>query len=140
MGFLFNLIGGLSVQSYLVIACLFGGFGAGFYLEHLRFSEYQIDVENAGKAQEAYNKSVEQQHAQITKGIQDEYDAKLSLVKQSYASGMHNSSGSSMSVIPNTTISVNDPTAVIVLAEQCSETTLQLVELQKWINEQAGIK
>ena len=40
-----------------------------------------------------------------------------------------------------TTPKIADATAAYsVLAGQCAETTLQLVELQKWINEQIGIK
>ena len=35
MKFLLNLIGGLGGQAYLYIALVFGGFSAGFYVEHL---------------------------------------------------------------------------------------------------------
>ena len=49
MGFLLSLFGGSSVQIYIYLAVLFAGFGGGFYIEHVRFAEYQTEVENIAK-------------------------------------------------------------------------------------------
>jgi hypothetical protein len=125
------------VKVGLVIAFICAIFGSGFYLEHLRFVKYQIEVESAAKAQEAHNKAVEQQHQLITKGIQDEYEAKLSAIK-SYYGGLHHPSSSSMPKLSNPASGVDESTANQLLA--CATTTQQLVSLQKWINEQVGIK
>jgi hypothetical protein len=140
LGYAMDFIGGSSVQIYIYLALAIGGFGAGFYVEHLRFANYQMEVENIGKAAEAHNKAVEQQHQQITKGIQDEYDAKLSLLRQYYANGVRQPSSSTMSPISTTTSIANATAAYNRLAQDCAMTTLQLTELQKWLNESIGIK
>ena len=94
-----SFIGGSSVQIYIYLAILFAGFGGGFYLEHLRFQEFRLEVEMVGKAAEAREKAVEQQHALINEGIKNEYQAKLSAVRNFYASGVHNPSSGTMSGI-----------------------------------------
>ena len=141
MNFLFNLLGGPSGQIYIYLALVLGGFGAGFYVEHLRFSEYKNAVEIAAQKQEAEVESIKKQHQLVTKGIQDEYDAKLNLVRQYYANGVRNPNGSSTVPGLSTTAKIADVAAAYnLLAGQCAETTVQLIELQKWINEQIGIK
>jgi hypothetical protein len=139
LDFATSLIGGSSVQIYLYVALAVGGFGAGFYVEHLRFANYKTEVEAVAKAQEAHVQAVQEQHKLVTKGIQDEYDAKLGLIRQYYANGVRQSSGSPVSGISTTSAISNATTAYNQLAEQCSQTTLMLVELQKWVNEQMGI-
>jgi len=134
-----EFMGGSSVQIYIYIGLLLGGFGVGFYVEHLRFSNYQIQVEQAAKAQEAHNESVKKQHEIVTKGIQDEYDAKLSLLRQYYSNGVRQPSSSTASPISTTASIANASAAYNQLAYQCSQTTLMLVELQKWLTEQVGI-
>ena len=135
-----DFIGGSSVQIYIYLALAIGGFGAGFYVEHLRFANYKEEVESVAKAQEAHVKSIEEQHKLVTKGIQDEYDAKLGLIRQYYANGVRQPSSSTMSNLSTTTAISNANTAYAELAANCAQTTLMLVELQKWINEQIGIK
>jgi hypothetical protein len=139
LGYAMDFIGGSSVQIYIYLALAIGGFGAGFYLEHLRFANYQIEVENMAKAAEAKNKAVEQQHKLVTQGIQDEYDAKLSLLRQYYSNGVRQPSSNTMPNISTATAISNANTAYAELAANCAQTTLMLVELQKWINEQIGI-
>ena len=135
-----SLVGGSSVQIYIYLALAIGGFGAGFYVEHLRFANYQEEVESVAKAQEAHVKSIEEQHKLVTKGIQDEYDAKLSLVRSYYANGVRQPSSSTVSNLSTTTAIANANAAYAELAGRCSETTLMLVELQRWVNEQSNIK
>jgi D-ribose pyranose/furanose isomerase RbsD len=125
------------VKVGLALAFICAIFAAGFYVEHLRFVKYEIEVESAAKAQEAHNKAVEQQHQLVTKSIQDEYEAKLSAIK-SYYGGLHYSSSSKLSIVTNSPSRVDESTANQLLA--CATTTQQLVSLQKWINEQVGIK
>jgi len=45
MSFLLKLIGGFGGQVYLYIALIFGGFSAGYYVEHLRFVDYKQEVQ-----------------------------------------------------------------------------------------------
>lgn len=113
---------------------------AGFYVEHLRFENYQIQVESIGKQAEEHTKAVVAEQKVITDKVSTDYENKIANIKQSYSNGLQHSGSGSMSVIPNTTIRTDDPTAILVLAEQCTETTQQLVSLQQWVNEQVGIK
>ena len=115
------------------------GFGYGKY-QHNQYVEFKAEVIAAGKAQEAHNESVKKQSELINKGIQNEYEAKLSAVR-SYYSGLQRNSGSgSVSGISNPAISSNESAAYYQLAESCSETTVQTLALQDWILQQAGIK
>ena len=92
------------------------------------------------ETQEAKVESIQKQHELVTKGIQNEYDAKLALLRQYYANGVRQPSASKVSGISPTSSSADAITAYNILAGQCAETTQQLVSLQKWLNEQIGIK
>ena len=137
-----SFVGGSSVQIYIYLAIVFGGFSAGFYVEHLRFSAYEIKVEAAGAAAQAKTESIQKQHEIVTKGIKDEYDAKLSALRSYYKSTSvwNNNGGSTVSSLSPTSKSTDVISAYNELAGNCAQTTLMLVELQKWLNEQIGIK
>jgi hypothetical protein len=127
-----SLLGGLCV----VI------FGSGWWMGYSRYIEYKKQVEIAAKEQEAKVESIQKQHELVTKGISDEYDAKLAAVRNYYKSTSvwNNNGGSKTSGLSTAPSAVDVAAAYDLLARQCGETTLQLVELQKWINEQVGIK
>ena len=137
-----DFIGGSSVQIYIYLAILLGGFSAGFYVEHLRFSAYETKVEAAGAEAQAKTESIQKQHEIVTKGIKDEYDTKLSALRNYYKStSVWNNNGSStLSSLSTTPKSADVIAAYNELAGNCAQTTLMLVELQKWLNEQIGIK
>ena len=105
-----------------------------------RYIEYKKSVEIAAKEQEAKVESIQQQHELVKKGIQDEYDAKLSLLRQYYSNGVRQPDSSKLSGISTTASIANATTAYNQLASQCSETTLMLVELQKWLTETYSVK
>ena len=134
-----DFIGGSNVQIYLYLALAIGGFGAGFYVEHLRFANYQEEVQAIAQKQEEHNESIKKQHELVTKGIQDEYDAKLSLLRQYYSNGVRQPSSGSMSNLSTTAAIANANATYGELAANCAQTTLMLVELQKWIAQQVGI-
>jgi hypothetical protein len=115
-------------------------FGSGFWLGNSRYVRYKAEVEVAAKAQEAKVESIQQQHELVKKGIQDEYDAKLSLLRQYYSNGVRQPDPSKLSGISTTAAISNATTAYNQLAGQCAETTLMLVELQKWLTETYSIK
>ena len=126
----------LFIGLLLVCGCFYG------YVEHNRFSAYRAKVESEAKVQEAKVQSITKQQALVTKGIQDEYDAKLTAIRNYYKSTSmwNNGSASKVSGL-STAPSVADViSSYNVLAGQCAETTAQVIELQKWINEQIGIK
>jgi hypothetical protein len=145
MGFLITLLNGgagIYVKIGFVVMVLLGAYGAGWHSRDVDFSAYKAEVKAEADKQIAKNESIQKQQELVKKGIQDEYDAKLSLLRQYYSNGVRQQSSSS-SLPPNSGIAPKQFDALAaynVLAGQCAETTLMLVELQKWLNEQMGIK
>jgi hypothetical protein len=115
-------------------------FGSGWWMGYSRYVEYKKSVEIAAKAQEAHVESIQKQHELVTKGISNEYDAKLALLRQYYANGVRQPNSSSVSNLSTTSAIANASAAYAELIGQCAETTQQLVSLQSWINEQMGVK
>jgi len=117
-------------------------FGYGRY-EHNRYVAFKVQVESLAKVQEAKIESIEKQQKLVTKGIEDEYNAKLTAIRNYYKStSVFNNPGSSK--VPTNNATAPSATGVIasynLLAGACAETTQQLVSLQDWIKEQVGIK
>jgi hypothetical protein len=129
---------GLTLSGYIMIAltvlALFG-VGYGKY-EHNALVAYKTEVTTIANKQIAENKAKIKEQELINKGIINEYQAKLSAIK-SYYGGMHNPSSSSMPTLSDTTSTVNGSPSDQLLA--CSYTTQQLVSLQDWIKQQAGL-
>ena len=136
----------LSVIDYvkvgLCILLLGGSWYLGYRFEHLRFTKFQDEVQQQAAVQEAKVEALNKQHQLVTKGIQDEYEAKLAAVRNYYKSTSvwNNNGGSTVSGISTAPKSADVISAYNELAGNCAQTTLQLVELQKWINEQVGIR
>ena len=136
----------LSVLTYVkmgvCVALLAGTWYLGYSFEHKRFVDFQHVVREEAAKQEAKVESITKQQTLVTKGIQDEYDAKLSAIRNYYKSTSMWNNGSKQQVSglsPSSQLS-NAIASYNQLAESCSMTTLQLVELQKWVNEQLGLK
>lgn len=131
----------LPISTWIMIALsvvALGGIGYGKY-ESAQYAAYRTDVEAKAKAQEVQIESLKKQQTLTTQSIEKEYNAKLALIRQYYANGVQ--SGSSKMPGLSTTSSIADATAVYnVLASQCSEVTLQLLEFQNWINAQVGLQ
>jgi len=117
----------------LLISIMFGGY------EHFAYKQYRSDIEALGKAQVAAIEATKKQQELATKGIEDAYKSKIDAIRASYGR-MHDTNSGAMPTIPNTSIRFDDATANMVFAEQCTETTQQLISIQEWINLQAGIK
>jgi hypothetical protein len=109
-------------------------FIGGFYVEHLRFQAYQEKVISDGKVQEQHNKDLLKERDLENAKIKSNYDNQLAIIKRLY-----NTSGSNLSSPSATLISVNGYTTDPVFAEQCANTTAQLVNLQQWIKDQVGL-
>lgn len=112
------------------------GASFGWYFPHRALVEYKTSVEVAAKAQEEKVKSIRSQQELVTKGIQNEYEAKLSAIR-AYYGGMHNSSSGAMPSLSNPSAGINGSPADQLLA--CAATTQQLVSLQEWVKEQSGL-
>jgi len=129
------------VKAILLIALVCGVFFAGWHTRDRDFTIYKDQVRIEAEKAQAHTESVQKQQALITKGIQDEYDAKLALLRQYYANGVRNNNGgNSVSSISSTSKLSDAITAYNQLASDCAATTLQVVTLQQWVNEQLGIK
>jgi len=141
MSFLLKLIGGFGGQVYLYIALVFGGFSAGFYVEHLRFSDYRQEVQIAGEKQQAETAAKIKEQEIINENIKQTYEARLTSIHTFYT-GMLDSRTRNLSASdPNATITINGETHnVLLVAEQCAQTTEQLMTLQEWVNQQVNLK
>jgi len=133
----------LSVINYVkigLVAFIFcGGLYLGYSMEHSRFVAYQERVEAAGKAQEAKNEQILKEQKVTTERITNDYKSQLARV-HGYYSGMHDTSGGSVSNPSNTLVRINGYTTDPVFAELCASTTAQTVALQQFIQEQLTIK
>ena len=117
-------------------------FGSGYWMGYSRYIEYKKSVEIVAKTQEAKVESIQKQHELVTKGIANEYEAKLAALRNYYKSTSvwNNPSSSKVSGISTAPTVADVATAYNLLAGQCAETTQQVVSLQDWINAQIGIK
>ena len=134
----------MNLQAIISSAALafLAGAASGWKYEHGRFTAFKEEIVVVSAKQEAQVESIHKQQALVTKGIKDEYDAKLSAVRNYYKSTSvwDNTSGSKVPGLSTAPSSADVIAAYNVLAGQCAETTLQLTQLQKWLNEQIGIK
>jgi hypothetical protein len=132
---------GAYIKAGLLIVLVCGVFFAGWHTRDRDFTVYKLAQQAIVEKQQAENESIKKQHELVTKGIQDEYDAKLALIRQYYANGVRSNNGSNpMSSISSTSKLSDAITAYNQLASDCAATTLQTVTLQQWIIEQMAIK
>ena len=117
-------------------------FASGWGLRNRDFNDYKQEVSNAVKAQEAHVESVKKQQALVTKGIENEYEAKITALRNYYKSTSvwNNGSTSKMSGLSAAPSATDVIASYNELAGNCAQTTQQLVSLQAWLNEQVGIK
>jgi hypothetical protein len=128
------------IYAALALAAV-GGIGYGKY-QSAKYEAFKTQVEVLGKVQEAKVESITKQQAIVTKGIENEYNAKLAAVRNYYKSTSvwnNPNSGKTGGISPTPSIS-DVITSYNVLAGQCAETTAQTVALQDWIKQQVGIK
>ena len=127
--------------SYVRLGILAGLFIAGLLLgwgyEHRNLVAYKEEVEAVAKIQQAKNESIVKQQTLVNKGIENEYQAKLSALK-SYYGGLRRPNSGSMSAIPQSTLGIDGKATNLELA--CAYTTQQLVSLQAWVQQQLEVK
>ena len=132
---------GTYVKAILLIALVCGVFFAGWHTRDRDFTIYKDQVRIEAEKAQAHTESIKKQQEITTKGIQDEYDAKLALIRQYYANGVRNNNGASTVSGISSTSKLSDAIAAYnQLAADCAATTLQTVTLQQWITEQMAIK
>lgn len=139
MNFLISLLGNLSGQVYIYLAVALGGFSAGFYVEHLRFADFESKVALEAQKQIDANTAKKKEQEIINDNVKKTYEANVSNIHNFYSS-LHNASSGSMSYNANATATINGKTVdILLVAEQCAQTTQQLITLQDWINQQLGL-
>lgn len=124
----------------LVFAAFASGAYSGYKYEHRKFEAYKLQVAVVAAQKEAENISVKKQQDLISKGIANEYEAKIAAIRNYYTDRMRNpnASGGSLSPIPPATIGIDGKATNLELA--CAYTTQQLVSLQDWVRDQVAVK
>lgn len=122
------------------VVIFLSGLGAGWKYEHNRFMDFKQAIAVEAAKQEAKVESITKQQDLVTKGITNEYEAKLAAIRNFYSSGMRNPSSGGVSGISPAPKGTDAETAYPILAGQCAQTTAQLTSLQDWVNTQVGIK
>ena len=117
-------------------------FGSGWWVGYSKYLDFKKEVEVTAKLQEEKVKSIRSQQELVTKGIENEYEAKLSAIRNYYKSTSvwNNTSSSKVSGLSTAPSATDVITAYNLLAGQCAETTAQTIALQDWIKQQVGIK
>jgi hypothetical protein len=117
-------------------------FGVGYRMGYSKYLDFKKEVEIVAHAQEAKVESIQKQHELVTKGIENEYEAKLSAVRNYYKSTSvwNNSSSGKTSGISAAPTIADVISSYNLLAGQCAETTIQTIALQDWIKAEIGIK
>ena len=140
MKFLISLLGGLSGQTYIYLVLVLGSFSSGFYIEHIRFVDFQDKVKIVAEQQIAENKAKLKEQELINRGVTDAYNANVSNIHTFY-NRMLNSDSGATTTLSTASITINGETHnLLLVAEQCAQTTQQLVSLIDWTNQQIGIK
>ena len=126
----------------IAASLLLGAFATGWGLRNRDFNDYKQEVNHAAKAQEAHVESIKKQQALVTKGIENEYEAKIATLRNYYKSTSvwNNGSSSKVSGISAAPSAADVIASYNILAGQCAETTAQTIALQDWIKAQIGIK
>jgi hypothetical protein len=104
--------------------------------------DFKKEVEVVAKVQEAKVESIRSQQELVTKGIENEYEAKIAALRNYYKSTSvwNNTSSGKVSGISPAPSATDVITAYNLLAGQCAETTAQTIALQDWLKQQIGIK
>ena len=120
----------------VAVVALFGsGWLTGYEHEHKNFVQFKAQVEAVAQAAEIKTKETEARHEADKQEIEQDYKDRIASVQRRYADRLRQPSGGKVPRATNPTNRLNEATANSdpYLVEQCAETTLQLVELQRWV-------
>ena len=124
------------VYAVLSLAAV-GGIGYGKY-QSVKYDAYVSKAEAQAKEQDMINLYKAKEAAQVNEKVKNDYENKLSIIKRTY-SGVRFTNPQQTGVISNTTSATDGTPTDPQFIEKCAITTLQLVSLQAWLNEQIGI-
>lgn len=130
------------VKITIIVVILSTAFGSGWWMGYSRYIEYKKEVAVTAKAQEAHVESIKKQQALVSKGIENEYEAKLSAIRNYYKSTSvwNNPSSGKMSGLSTAPSATDAIAAYNEIAGLCAQTTAQTIALQDWIRQQVDIK
>jgi hypothetical protein len=140
-------------KQFAMLALFLAGVYLGYSYEHAKFETFVAKVETQAKVAEALVAEKEKRQKAISENITKEYANAVNKIKKHYASVSlatsvrvlnNNTSGSEVSHLSNTSTGVDENTEDFVpnsfggqdLVLHCSQDVLQLLFLQKWVEEQ----
>jgi hypothetical protein len=126
---LYKILGFVGV----VVALVGFGYYNGYSAEKKRFDAFKAQIEAATIAQDKVNQQIIKRQDLVTKGITNEYKAKIARLESVY-NGVQYSNSAAVSSSSSTTTGADEKTKNLVL--DCAITTQQLLSLQDWIEEQ----
>ena len=130
---------GTYLKAILLIGLVCGIFFAGWHTRDRDFTIYKDQIRIAAEKQQAQTDAKIKEQEIINENIKQTYEARLTSI-HSFYSGMLDSRSSIVSSDPNATITINGQTHnLLLVAEQCSITTTQLISLQEWVNQQIAL-
>jgi hypothetical protein len=117
-------------------------FGGGWWVGYSKYLDFKKEVEITARVQEEKVKSIRSQQELVTKGIENEYEAKIAALRNYYKSTSvwNNTSSGKVSGISPAPSATDVIASYNILAGQCAETTAQTIALQDWLKQQIGIK
>ena len=91
---MFPAISYAKIGAYILL--ILSAFAYGWHVRDVDYMAFKKEVKATAKAQEAKTESIQKQHELVTKGIQNEYNAKLTTLRNYYKStSVWNNNGSS---------------------------------------------
>lgn len=128
-------------KGVLILATVVAIFAAGYYKGYkntqVKFDAYKAEVAAVAAQQEAKTKVINQNNTKVAKETSNAYKDNLAAVRD-YYNRMHNDGSKFVSRLPDASSGTDAAPSYDVLAGQCAETTLQVITLQKFINETAA--
>ena len=110
-------------------ACLVAGFVGGCEHKQRELDAYKA----AGEAQELATQKTIQKHEKVAQEIKSDYETRISAIRAAYR--VRSPGTGLMPPVTNAPGGFDGSAPYVILAEQCAETTQQLVSLQDFIKE-----
>ena len=125
-------IGKILTGVAVVALIFFAGYYKGYIGERDKLIQFKAQIEAQAKSQQQINKAEQEKQAAITKGIVNEYQARLANLRN-ITNGMSNPSTNPVPATSPSTQGAFTAPSYPVLTGQCLETTLMLTTLQEWV-------
>jgi uncharacterized protein (UPF0333 family) len=115
-----------------VVLIFVAGYYKGYIGERDKLVQFKAQIEAQAKTQQQINRAEQEKQAAVTKGIVNEYKAKLSNLRN-ITNGVSNPGTNAVPAVPPSTQGAFTAPSYPVLTGQCLETTLTLTTLQDWV-------